>query len=429
MRVLLKFMLIPAVTVVMPQGALASAYASTSAPICEALLSSHLGSGVEVELPLTNNLLTRLTHSSPKWQTLQSVDERREFLRQEVIKNIKQRKLYSSEIEGLKVTNSQFQEIHNRSAEDAKKMSGLEIHRSTSELAGENIRSSVQALRSENLSHDHASLHAHLIFSYTKLENKYGPNTPLLLTEYFKRVNLFAEIISRIDGFLISEISTNIHNGQKQNLFGYLTQDKISEVLKYLSNDTNNVTEEADQKMCFVGFRPKGRYRSQDLMGFEYRALLLKISSFSLITKVLDKIHARLLQAELFDQPEVILSWNSKLKAANSDITNAWYNNGSFNRKLLTKSPKAIQDLIKSDTHDTILSVLFTLAEKDAAVLMLLYDWQQDSLFYNQPLASQKVLEAQLNALKNLAANPDHSQQILTQFFVNSGLLRIAGSF
>lgn len=413
--------------------------------VCEEQLKPQLvqhAAGLEFEVDLDDHALKTLTtedgtlnsflkHYPPrvfakidsldgtqKWENLPS-QLQRDLLTAAVKYNVSKTRTHSTSIRGIKAKSPSIVDVHNRSYHDTERIHGIELLFESSKPVGEALLETTRLVH--QLGYKLRGTQVHTPFLFERFVTNYGTHAARIVGERYRQLNLFSEALSVVEGYNISDVTSQLR-GVRTELFSYLTQFKFEEVLSYLKALAQGQSlPTIDTKMSFVGFRPRGKYRNPNFVGFEYRSIPIN-AHLNEISKVLNALSDELQKGQVHFNVTRFNYWFADQTSRGRSQTQSWYNSESTDRDQILKSaPAGIRAMLLSDPQEKILSEVFTRLDSNVAILMLLNDWSQDFLFFENKNAQELILKEQLRALQRLGK--ENTNLVLKDFVMNSRLL------
>lgn len=327
---------------------------------------------------------------------------------------------YSAGIHVIDVEKN-FGAVEYRSPSDLNELKGIELHLRNSKLSpGETIDSAWVLQNSIGAGKTH--LHEHIVapIPFKSLEEK-PAITALSIVEFYRRANLLAELIS-IDSLApIRRISKG-----DLEFFGSIKGSFLSGIYSYF-NSLNPKAETAlgsDYKIGYVGFRGADTYDRPGLYGFEYRSITPWKSPF-IQKRVADRISEGLMHESYGFTEKSLTDWVNfrgidlkEPNAVSAFLENIWY--GKQIEVLFNELPPHLKYLEHDEKFQARLKPAI---DKNEAIMMLMYDWSQDPLYFNDPDGVARLNQEQLSALNKIAAGSTSLQPILRNFIWRSGLM------
>lgn len=243
----------------------------------------------------------------------------------------------------------------------------------------------------------------------------YGSSTQATrLAEFHSRINLIAEMIH------IVMHRYPIWNGK---FFGPLTAQKLADLTQRLCE--RNSRFGGAFKRAFVGFRGTDTYDSTDLYGAEYRAIIPEDDP-DVIAAVLDAIQWSMHKEDYGISEERIRNWIQDFyppALSSQDHENALVRRVAMTHynhdwaAVFAHAPIEIRPRL--DFRNRFL--LRGLSHRKLELKMLLHDWGNHPLFFDDRQKQARILTAQRYALEKILAMQG-LQTAVREFLIESGL-------
>jgi hypothetical protein len=330
-----------------------------------------------------------------------------------------------------------FGRVEYMSPTSVKNFSGVELHLRSADLEAGHLIESAWALQT-GIGTSKTHFHEHIVnpLPMKALESK-PVETSLVLTEYYRRLNLLAEFVTVLKRQgIYASTAFSFKSLSTISYFDSITPHFLSGIFNYFVKGVPQGKKIADKfKMGWVGFRGSDVYDQPNLYGFEYRAIDSN-DSLPLHKKILNNVQDGMRTEHYGFSENLMTGWAHEKGIALDNpaqvekaLEALWYKQSY--RTLFKRMP----DYLKPGLGGPVGRLLLVLGMKSTqngnqAVKMLLYDWAADPLFSSDPTGQRKLIEAQKMALQRYFWKGEPLYLITRDFVLNSGLLeKVAHTF
>lgn len=295
----------------------------------------------------------------------------------------------------------------------ASRVSEIELHVRHHASAGTVFRDSWTLL--DGLGIPRVGLHVHIpailpeqkLYAQTQLQ-------AARMVEFYGRINLIAEMIH------IVMHRYPIWNGKH---FGPALGKKLAHLTQKLLGHNSYASYNREfyrgtyYKIAFVGFRGLGTYTHDDLYGFEYRSIIPSDDP-NVIAAVLDAIQWSLHKDNYGILPEQIQNWRKVqgfTREFSSRVAETYYNHDW--ETVFANAPIEIQPRLSFGNR----LLLKFISYRNIEIKMLLHNWSNHPLFFEDRQKQGRILIAQRYALEKVLAMQG-LQTAVREFLIDSGL-------
>ena len=308
-------------------------------------------------------------------------------------------------------------------ADDIEDLRGLELHFRSGQGAGRASRDA-RTLQ-KGIFADETHQHVHIVARLPLTQLAADPTTQAAaMGDYYRRVNLFAEIAGMLDGYFPKRIAKD-----GVEFFDGLGRQNLQGVTDYFFQVAQGKFPAIrdDYKMAWVGMRGADVYDRPGLWGLEYRIVNAE-GDEAAVQHTLDAIQWAMETNNYGLKPGTMERWADYFLPNGGNpaaaVANAWYHNNLQPRNLWPHVPEMIT---RGTTPRSRRAVEDALAKK-RVVQMLLFDWSRDSLFFDDTKALKKILLHQARAIDQLG-NGARVEDVMREFLWKSGIAeRVADS-
>ena len=323
--------------------------------------------------------------------------------------------------------------VEYRGVADVEDVSGVELHFRDNQSAGTVIHDAWTFL--DGLGVPRAALHAHIVAPLPIEALKREPEVQAAaMADFYRRVNLLAEMTTIVDEW--RSIKMHTHGGR--SFFGHATPWTMAFVFDYLRTNrsilSNSILSSLFPlgnyaKLGWVGFFGSDKYDEPGLYGLEYRAIAAGVSETD-YREILDRIQQSMLRDDYGVPKETIRRWlagqkNKKFPGvaliaacyhqewprlfaeASPDVKKATYGFGSQRQQRLTRRLTKQRLTEQGKGH--------------AELKMLVYNWSNDPLVFEDEAFQKRIVEQQARALGRFQSG-EPVNELVSDFIVDSGL-------
>ncbi|MEO5668756.1 MAG: hypothetical protein ABIR96_11910 [Bdellovibrionota bacterium] len=319
---------------------------------------------------------------------------------------------------------------------------GFELHVRSPDSPGTTLKNAWSL--EEGLGYRPGNLHQHVVaeIPQAKLDaNPFLQSTRM--AEYYRRINLYAEMKNVLSG---SPVTLN-RDAEGVSNFGNMQDSNLNSVFKYFSDGARDKLGD-DNKIAWVGMRGADAYNGdQRLWGLEFRDLSPSYSREEL-GRMMDAAQSSMVRDDYGIPEEKIQRWLARKGSAtgwterrkgffNNPITRPFANNIHASAALKLKYPEEISgrrtlypslnpDLrntlhLSGEEQDLLAQKLQEAHEKNLAVAMLVKNWAEDPLFFENPEVVARIHTVQAQALRRLMSG-EKQQDVMKYFLKRSGI-------
>jgi len=302
-----------------------------------------------------------------------------------------------------------FSKVEYQSEGDIQKLQGIELHFRANQAAGNVSNDAWIFLDAVGIERIHQ--HIHIVEKIPFKELKESPRIyPVLMADFFRRVNLSAEFISIVNNHRPLQVINSIieqKNGHKKIIthFGALTNVMLYEALNFLQALAKGDRPQSfdEFKMAWVGLR-FFIYDLADSYGLEWRDIGGKDSS-KLINTVLNAIQGKMHNKSWGITKESAQRWITHIGEPDSDLLSVEMAKLHYQwpiDKYLARIPKEF-NLDQNFIDKLKIHIISDDMEKrNLNIKMVLHDWSNDTLYFANPDAQKSIRNAQLKAIQSL---------------------------
>jgi len=296
---------------------------------------------------------------------------------------------------------------------------GVELHFRTQHSAGQ-VSKSARAFQ-EILGVPVTHQHVYVVTPIPQRSLEASPAVSALQhTDFFRRVNLAAEMISIVENHQSITQNKSIIDGHEVRFFSWLETEKLLEVARYLELRGKNKDYALGDsiKMGWVGFRGHDKFDKPDLMGMEVRSIS-RDSDMEDMERFLNTIQKTWESQELGIPKERIERWLNQKNRGVMDLalTDSWYHQEWID--LLKKADPTVTNEFSLWTPEQRSRFITNLPEETK---MLVHNWAADPLFMDAPEKSKLIAEEQAWALSRLKSGLANPNDIVRSFLLRSRL-------
>ena len=331
---------------------------------------------------------------------------------------------YAAGIHDIETSGFLLPVVQYRSAWDVRNFSAVELHFRAKLPSGDLSEQAwrFQAGIGTERTHQHVHITARLPL---ELMRENPELYAAMLADYHRRSNLLSEILGIFSGADFDAVGLGILNE-----FDILSDHHLYQATQYFLERGLGRTPALDDdlKMAFVGMRGSDKYDKPGLWGQEYR-MINALDDEGVVKQVLNGIQWQMNNNEFGISADQIRKWRGHLpwgdvKSRVSEL--------SYNRHpdtLIAKAPKSVLAALTDNAKAYLNKQMITKGvqrvtrlDKNKELKMLLHDWSHDTLFFDNPPFQQKILEAQVKAVKKLDAKIPSPLNIVQEFLWESGI-------
>ncbi len=327
-----------------------------------------------------------------------------------------------------------FRELEYMSADSVNNVSGLELHFRDNRSAGKVSNDAWTFLDGLGVPRTHQHVHVVAPIPVEALER--DPNgQAAAMGDFYRRANLLAEMTDIVDEG--GAIAMNVKGGR--TFFGYARPDMVWGVTQYfkrLGTSRGSWPLGAEYKHGWVGFWGSDKYDEPGLYGLEYRSIR-RYSNETNYREILDRLQRSMMSGDYGVPKEKIKRWLAKggTEANAPDAVSAsWYNQdwpgllagaGPDVKKALEGDGSRLQKRLP-------IRRLMEQSERHAELKMLVHDWSNDPLVFEDGAFQKRIIAQQARALRRFRslrapsrrpeAKYDPINVIVSDFLVDSGL-------
>lgn len=293
-------------------------------------------------------------------------------------------------------------------------VSGVEIHVRRRESSGTVSRHAFRLL--EGLGLPRVGQHVHIPAKLPFAPGLGGRLGALRLAEFHGRVNVIAEIIQIVrheNQIWRKKTGDDIH-------FGPLTGENLENLTKALLARSLGIPLHlgSEYKIAYVGFRGEDFYDQGGLIGMEYRAIVAKDDP-EVIAAVLDAIQWSLHKADYGITPERFERWlrvQSVAEIPPAKTIARTYHNHAWSEVFANAPGEMHQRLGLWEK-----SLLRISSYRHSELKMLIHDWGNDPLFFDDFDKRERILTEQRYALERILRF-EGTTRVVRDFLIDSGL-------
>ncbi len=299
----------------------------------------------------------------------------------------------------------------------------VELHFRANQSAG--TMSKQARIFQRALGHEATSQHVHIVapIPVKKLKTNVRLESTRI-AEFYRRANLVAEMRA------IVETSSAIRSIQMDATeeviqFASLTPENLGKVADYfVQYAEGNVIDIGDSlKPAFVGFRGHDTYDQPGLFGFEVRDIDTRYD-IEENKKLLDSLQHSLVTEEYGVPPERIQTWLQRFHSGSSAqraLETSWYNQPL--KALIENARPEIKTVLAQIPSQRLEAYI----RDNQSIKMLLYDWSQDPLLFDQPGLLERIRREQLDTLIQVfhSRTSSSSPSYMGDFLEESGIYEI----
>ncbi|MEK6704467.1 MAG: hypothetical protein AABZ06_01635 [Bdellovibrionota bacterium] len=309
--------------------------------------------------------------------------------------------------------------VEYRGATEVESVSGIELHFRDSQTSGRISNDAWTLLEGLGIPRNHQ--HVHIVAPIPKEALKQDPTVqPALMADFFRRSNLAAEMVDIVqdDGrIMTTEIG-------EVTYFDSMTPVRIDEAVRYFYYvATGRNSKIGDSlKLGWVGLRGSDTYDYSDLWGIEVRSIG-STSDPKTYRNLLDALQFRMNTQSYGVSREQMLQWLERqeiqeiqeIKEFPYLLAKAWYNQEWSN--LFQSAPEKIKAKLSESAKKRIIKW----SEDHQELKMLVFDWLNDPIIFNNPELKAKIISEQSKAIDLLLKGNDIND-LVSDFLVESGL-------
>lgn len=313
----------------------------------------------------------------------------------------------------------------------------LELHVRSPGLAGDVAMQVWDLLDALDIPRTH--LHVHMLAPMPMKVLDADPYfQALLMSDYYRRANLMAEIMS------VYFYNRDIKDKSMDDItyMSFANPDDFGRAAKYLFNIANRVDDNLEDtlKIGWVGFWGTDKYDQPNLWGLEYRVISANYDP-KIVRPILNSIQQGMLlnsygisQDRMKRWMDHFVGWRPTKTKVSKAISEACYHQTWEN--LVSKPPRLLQRFLGFQGRFEILLLsedFQSLVANKEQIKMLAYDWRQDPLFWGNHSAIQTIERAQRQALQriqqeifespNLENADELLREIMKEFLVKSQIM------
>lgn len=310
--------------------------------------------------------------------------------------------------------------VEYRSPEDFIKFQGVELHFRRLGLPSE-VSEDARTLQM-GLDVPVTHQHVHALADLRVQQLKANPRLEVgLHGDHFRRANLAAELVYLIER---EEVLFN-HSVGRTKYFAALTKENLAGVTSYFQSVADGKPKRiGDQfKLGWIGFRGSDKYDAPGLFGYEFRAIQ-EGSTTKVEGALMDAVRDGMTTGETGLSKDVYQAW-LKEQPKNAKIEDLVASN-LYNRpwdKVHESASKQVAEIYSADDFKTLVQQVTPTGTEHLELKMLFHDWSKDPILYGQPKLSEKILNYQIRAVKELRRNSKRPvDEIVSDFAKYSGL-------
>lgn len=306
--------------------------------------------------------------------------------------------------------------VEYRGPEDVENASGVELHFREKQPAGKVHEDAWTLLDGLQIARDHQHIHIVAPLPYEQFKiHQY--RQALMMADFFKRANLISEMLNVLLGY---PITNNVVDDKVNHVlilyFGSMTDEMLEGVTDYFlsvsklaqTDDQRYIPRIGDRyKIAWVGFRGKDKYDGDlDLWGIEYRDITaMKHTTTS--KNILNALQWAMNKNEYGLSPELMEKWDRYTHNGynlQKKMAATWYNQNINN--LLSSAPHHVLAALPKGMNWIERGIITKIAEKNQEIKMLLFNWDNDPLFFQDQKIKNEIKKAQSIALTNIMKRP-----------------------
>lgn len=308
-------------------------------------------------------------------------------------------------------------------------LDAVEIHFRTNLAAGRVSESATvfQMLTEGLITHQHA----HVVVPIKGLRKK-AKAAAMPFTDFFRRVNLFEEIVGGYEGALMEHRSSGAVTSVST-----LNDNDLAIVYRWMKNGASyNLGDSV--KTPWVGMHGPDKYDAPNTIGFQFRRMNPG-DDLTLRRQRLSAIQNQMLNEDWGISEERIAKWAKKLginprdsRAMEAAWTRGWPVPETFDP---TELSERAPDFLKKSFEDSRVKQLYRrLHTLNRGPFHIANDWSRDPLFFDDPKAleqirkAQEVATAELVKLSKLKSTKEkielQSLYIMNTFWRDSGIAK-----
>lgn len=307
---------------------------------------------------------------------------------------------------------------------------GFELHLRSPAAPSTNLKNA-WALEG-GLGYKPGNLHQHIVAPLPQAKILANPLLQATrMTEYYRRINLYAEMKAVLNGGTITQ---NI--SENAVYFGNMKDENLSSVFDYFATGaTKNLS--SNNKIAWVGMRGSDAYNgSEKLWGLEFRDIDPRYPVAEL-GRMMDAAQSSLVRDEYGIPEEKIQRWMEHNVSYLEKIGKGGIRPNILHADtaLTLKYPQTIPNGLFASLNPDLRTLLaLNLSEKmqlglaltkahenNLSVAMLVKNWAQDPLFFENPEVVKKIHEVQAQALRRLMAG-EKQKDVMQYFLKRSGI-------
>ena len=291
-----------------------------------------------------------------------------------------------------------FGKVEYQGPDDLKRLRDIELHFRYNSSAGEVALDALKFLDAVRI--NKPGLHVHIV-AKVPFERLHQDATveAMRLGEFFRRSNLAAEFIDLVHHKM------NISSIKDANIvyFDSMNDQLLSGVTQYFLDLGAGIERKIgdDFKMSWIGMHGLDKYDQPGLWGLQVRSLP-EGGDPVMAKKLLDGLQERM-TGDYGVSGELMGLWfehNRRPSQVANAIGELWYN------RPWEEMLNSIPDELKRIVDDDLINKLQQAYPRHYEVKMLLHNWSNDPLLFNNPSLKRKIIEQQVKALKQFQGLP-----------------------
>ncbi len=294
----------------------------------------------------------------------------------------------------------------------------LELHFRTKNPSGEVSVGAWTFLSGLNQPKIHQHVHIVNTLNIKQLQEE-GRVRSVMIADLYRRANLILEMMVIVEE---KHRGLRAHTSGDIIFWDTLSSNNLDWVYKHLEKTRKTGKQPhlgSAAKMAYVGFRGADTYDDPSLFGFEVRGIS-RFANEEFTKKYLNTLQWAMAQENYGIPKESMEKW---IKQNNENpqfkFGSTWYNQ-PWEELKTNGFAHRFEEII-----DPFLRKNFYNLEENRELKMLLHDWSNDPLLFQNKKLIDQIREKQIQALSRLNAGRDSQQKIVSDFLIQSGLYGI----
>lgn len=306
--------------------------------------------------------------------------------------------------------------VEYRGPNDVENATGVELHFREKQPAGQVHEDAWTLLDGLHVDRNHQHIHIVAPIPYKDFK-KYKEYQAVLMSDFVRRANLLSEMLNVLLGYPVSNVEEEDKSqGYIITYFGSMSFDMLKGIADYFltisdlnsKNQIDKIPAIRDKfKMGWVGFRGRDKYDGPiDLWGIEYRDISpMKHTNNS--KNILNSLQWMMNKNKFGITAAQMKKWDQH--TTNGDdlsmrIANTWYNQEM--NTLLGFIPNHAGAAFPGGMNEAEVAFIKKLAEHNTEIKMLLFNWDNDPLFFDNEKKKDEIKKAQSVAIASLLNMP-----------------------